>query len=76
MAFGLGLFGGSGDLGSGHHRAFAVSSESRASDTMLRFHDCCQNYKVHLSTVLWYLDFTSYTDMHTGQSQFVLKLHR
>ncbi|KAL8119800.1 uncharacterized protein LOC141724472 isoform X2 [Apium graveolens] len=45
VAFGLGLFGDSGGLGSGHHRAFAVSSESRASDTMLRFHDCCQNYK-------------------------------
>ncbi|KAK1365061.1 Multiple inositol polyphosphate phosphatase 1 [Heracleum sosnowskyi] len=45
VAFGLGLFGGSGNLGSGHHRAFAVSSESRASDTKLRFHDCCQNYK-------------------------------
>ncbi|XP_074382732.1 uncharacterized protein LOC141724472 isoform X3 [Apium graveolens] len=48
VAFGLGLFGDSGGLGSGHHRAFAVSSESRASDTMLRFHDCCQNYKVSL----------------------------
>ncbi|KAL8101769.1 hypothetical protein AgCh_033602 [Apium graveolens] len=45
VAFGLGLFGVSGGLGSGHYRAFAVSSESHASDTMLRFHDCCQNYK-------------------------------
>ncbi|KAI6676155.1 hypothetical protein NL676_036951 [Syzygium grande] len=27
------------------HRAFAVTSESRASDILLRFHDCCENYK-------------------------------
>ncbi|KAL2526666.1 histidine acid phosphatase family protein [Abeliophyllum distichum] len=45
VAFGMGLFSGRGNLGSGRHRAFAVTSESRASDTMLRFHDCCQNYK-------------------------------
>ncbi|KAL8093694.1 uncharacterized protein LOC141693511 isoform X1 [Apium graveolens] len=45
VAFGMGLFSGRGNLGPGHHRAFAISSESRASDTMLRFHDCCQNYK-------------------------------
>ncbi|KAK6156092.1 hypothetical protein DH2020_010340 [Rehmannia glutinosa] len=34
------------NLGTGRHRAFAVISESRASDSMLRFHDCCQNYKI------------------------------
>ncbi|KAL5568826.1 hypothetical protein UlMin_025401 [Ulmus minor] len=45
VAFGMGLFSGKGSLGPGHHRAFAVTSESRASDIVLRFHDCCQNYK-------------------------------
>ncbi|KAA8534029.1 hypothetical protein F0562_031546 [Nyssa sinensis] len=45
VAFGMGLFSGGGNLGPGRHRAFAVTSESRASDIMLRFHDCCQNYK-------------------------------
>ncbi|ONI24690.1 hypothetical protein PRUPE_2G255400 [Prunus persica] len=45
VAFGMGLFSGKGSLGPGRHRAFAVISESRASDTKLRFHDCCQNYK-------------------------------
>ncbi|KAL3834812.1 hypothetical protein ACJIZ3_009548 [Penstemon smallii] len=45
VAFGMGLFSDRGSLGPGRHRAFAVISESRASDTMLRFHDCCQNYK-------------------------------
>ncbi|XP_042013562.1 multiple inositol polyphosphate phosphatase 1-like [Salvia splendens] len=45
VAFGMGLFSDRGNLGPGHHRAFAVISESRASDIMLRFHDCCQNYK-------------------------------
>ncbi|EPS59317.1 acid phosphatase, partial [Genlisea aurea] len=45
VAFGMGLFSGKGLLGQGRHRAFSVISESRASDTMLRFHDCCQNYK-------------------------------
>uniref|UniRef100_A0A5B7AGM1 Multiple inositol polyphosphate phosphatase 1 n=1 Tax=Davidia involucrata TaxID=16924 RepID=A0A5B7AGM1_DAVIN len=45
VAFGMGLFSGKGNLGPSRHRAFAVTSESRASDTMLRFHDCCQNYK-------------------------------
>ncbi|CAI9091770.1 OLC1v1026881C1 [Oldenlandia corymbosa var. corymbosa] len=45
VAFGMGLFSGKGNLGPGRHRAFSVISESRASDTMLRFHDCCQNYK-------------------------------
>lgn len=43
----MGMFSGRGKLGVGKHRAFAVLSESRASDIMLRFHDCCQNYKVH-----------------------------
>ncbi|EXB29259.1 Multiple inositol polyphosphate phosphatase 1 [Morus notabilis] len=45
VAFGMGLFSARGSLGPGRHRAFAVTSESRASDIMLRFHDCCQNYK-------------------------------
>ncbi|KAJ0764496.1 putative phosphoric monoester hydrolase [Helianthus annuus] len=47
VAFGMGMFSGRGKIGAGNHRAFAVLSESRASDIMLRFHDCCQNYKVH-----------------------------
>ncbi|KAG5558036.1 hypothetical protein RHGRI_008069 [Rhododendron griersonianum] len=46
VAFGMGLFSGTGNLGPGRDRAFAVTSESRASDIVLRFHDCCQNYKV------------------------------
>ncbi|KAI3735007.1 hypothetical protein L6452_14491 [Arctium lappa] len=45
VAFGMGMFSGRGKLGPGRHRAFAVLSENRASDIMLRFHDCCQNYK-------------------------------
>ncbi|CAI8597374.1 unnamed protein product [Vicia faba] len=45
VAFGMGLFSGNGTLGPGQHRAFSVISENRASDTMLRFHECCQNYK-------------------------------
>ncbi|KAI4306490.1 hypothetical protein L6164_029764 [Bauhinia variegata] len=45
VAFGMGLFNGNGSLGPGKHRAFAVTSESRASDILLRFHDCCENYK-------------------------------
>ncbi|KAH7854323.1 hypothetical protein Vadar_012552 [Vaccinium darrowii] len=45
VAFGMGLFSGRGNLGPGRDRAFAVSSESCESDKMLRFHDCCQNYK-------------------------------
>ncbi|KAL6131651.1 hypothetical protein ACLB2K_070025 [Fragaria x ananassa] len=45
VAFGMGLFGGKGNLGPGKHQAFAVTSESRASDIVLRFHDCCDNYK-------------------------------
>ncbi|KAL6509349.1 hypothetical protein OROGR_022659 [Orobanche gracilis] len=46
VAFGMGLFSGRGNLGPGSQRAFAVTSESRASDITLRFHDCCQNYKI------------------------------
>ncbi|KAM5556749.1 hypothetical protein ABKV19_024242 [Rosa sericea] len=45
VAFGMGLFSGKGNLGPGKHQAFAVTSESRASDIVLRFHDCCNNYK-------------------------------
>ncbi|XP_043814449.1 multiple inositol polyphosphate phosphatase 1 isoform X2 [Manihot esculenta] len=45
VAFGMGLFSKKGTLGPWNQRAFAVSSESRASDIMLRFHDCCENYK-------------------------------
>lgn len=42
----MGLFIGTGSLGPGRHRAFAVTSESRASDLLLRFYDTCENYKV------------------------------
>ncbi|KAF8397220.1 hypothetical protein HHK36_016128 [Tetracentron sinense] len=45
VAFGIGLFNGRGSLGPGRHRAFAVITESRASDILLRFYDCCENYK-------------------------------
>ncbi|XP_010554688.1 PREDICTED: multiple inositol polyphosphate phosphatase 1-like isoform X2 [Tarenaya hassleriana] len=45
VAFGMGLFSGRGKLGAGQNRAFAVTSENRASDTKLRFFECCQNYK-------------------------------
>ncbi|KAF2549397.1 hypothetical protein F2Q70_00019675, partial [Brassica cretica] len=45
VAFGMGLFSEKGDLGPGRNRAFAVTSENRASDTKLRFFECCQNYK-------------------------------
>ena len=48
VAFGMGLFSGRGSLGPGHQQAFAVTSESRASDILLRFFECCQNYKVHV----------------------------
>ncbi|KAI3522077.1 hypothetical protein L1887_11556 [Cichorium endivia] len=41
MAFGMGMFSGRGKLGEGILQAFAVLSESRVSDIMLRFHDCC-----------------------------------
>ncbi|XP_018811216.2 multiple inositol polyphosphate phosphatase 1 [Juglans regia] len=45
VAFGMGLLSGKGSLGPGRHRAFAVTSESRASDILLRFYDTCENYK-------------------------------
>ncbi|KAH9309298.1 hypothetical protein KI387_037209, partial [Taxus chinensis] len=45
VAFGMGLFAGKGALGPGQHRAFSVTSESRANDIHLRFHDTCQTYK-------------------------------
>lgn len=48
VAFGMGMFSGKGNLGPGRQQAFAVTSESRASDILLRFFDCCQNYKVHM----------------------------
>ncbi|KAL7211876.1 hypothetical protein ACSBR2_014685 [Camellia fascicularis] len=47
VAFGMGLLSGRGNLGPGSNQAFAVTSESRASDILLRFHDCCQNYKAY-----------------------------
>ncbi|GER35195.1 histidine acid phosphatase family protein [Striga asiatica] len=56
VAFGLGLFSGHGNLGPGRNRAFAVTSESRASDIMLRFHDCCQNYKAFRKSQEPYVD--------------------
>lgn len=46
LAFGMGLFGGTGSLGPGHHRVFALTSESVASDILLRFYDPCANEKV------------------------------
>ncbi|ERM97290.1 multiple inositol polyphosphate phosphatase 1 [Amborella trichopoda] len=45
VAFGMGLFSERGSLGLGRHRAFAVTSESRASDIHLRFYDTCATYK-------------------------------
>ncbi|KAH0457696.1 hypothetical protein IEQ34_013011 [Dendrobium chrysotoxum] len=45
VAFGIGLFQGNGTLGPGMHRAFSVTSESRASDVSLRFYDTCETYK-------------------------------
>lgn len=45
VAFAMGLFSERGSLGPGKHRAFAVSTESRASDLLLRFFDTCQSYK-------------------------------
>ncbi|KAK7818814.1 multiple inositol polyphosphate phosphatase 1 [Quercus suber] len=45
VAFGMGLFIGTGSLGPGRHRAFAVTGESRASDLLLRFYESCENYK-------------------------------
>ncbi|CAO2817013.1 unnamed protein product [Amaranthus hypochondriacus] len=45
VAFAMGLFSGRGSLGPGNHRAFAVSTETRASDLLLRFFDTCQSYK-------------------------------
>ncbi|XP_050387463.1 uncharacterized protein LOC126803765 [Argentina anserina] len=48
VAFGMGLFSGKGNLGPGKHQAFAVTSESQANDIVLRFHDCCDNYKIHV----------------------------
>ncbi|KAL8550159.1 hypothetical protein ACS0TY_008836 [Phlomoides rotata] len=56
VAFGMGLFSDRGKLGPGRHRAFAVISESRASDIMLRFHDCCQNYKAFRKSQEPYVD--------------------
>ncbi|CAK7325916.1 unnamed protein product [Dovyalis caffra] len=46
VAFGMGLLSGKGSLGPAQHQAFSVISESRASDIILRFHDCCGNYKI------------------------------
>jgi multiple inositol-polyphosphate phosphatase/2,3-bisphosphoglycerate 3-phosphatase len=48
VAFGMGLLSGNGTLGPRHHKAFSVTSENRASNIVLRFHDCCRNYKVLL----------------------------
>ncbi|XP_038721920.1 multiple inositol polyphosphate phosphatase 1-like isoform X2 [Tripterygium wilfordii] len=47
VAFGMGFLREKGTLGQERHRAFAVTSESRASDIMLRFFDCCENYKIY-----------------------------
>ena len=48
----MGLFSGRGNLGPGNHRAFAVSTESRASDLLLRFFDTCQSYKVSVYVIV------------------------
>ncbi|XP_043689116.1 multiple inositol polyphosphate phosphatase 1-like isoform X6 [Telopea speciosissima] len=45
VAFGIGLFNGRGSLGAGKLCAFSVTSESRASDILLSFFNCCENYK-------------------------------
>uniref|UniRef100_A0A7N0U1G5 Multiple inositol polyphosphate phosphatase 1 n=1 Tax=Kalanchoe fedtschenkoi TaxID=63787 RepID=A0A7N0U1G5_KALFE len=45
VAFGMGLFSWRGSLGPGRNGAFAISTESRASDLQLRFYDSCDNYK-------------------------------
>ncbi|XP_026412855.1 multiple inositol polyphosphate phosphatase 1-like isoform X2 [Papaver somniferum] len=45
VAFGMGLFAERGNLGPGKHRAFSVTSESHASDLLLRFFDTCETYK-------------------------------
>lgn len=62
LAFGMGLFGGTGSLGPGHHRVFALTSESVASDILLRFYDPCANEKVcthniHNSVIIFYLNY-------------------
>ncbi|KAK6932969.1 Histidine phosphatase superfamily, clade-2 [Dillenia turbinata] len=44
VAFGMGLFSGRGTLGEERNQAFAVATESRASDMLLRFFDSCQTY--------------------------------
>ncbi|CAB4313686.1 unnamed protein product [Prunus armeniaca] len=55
VAFGMGLFSGKGSLGPGRHRAFAVTSESRASDTMLsKKAPQAESYKAGY-TSLWFL---------------------
>lgn len=45
VAFGMGLFKNKGTFGVEGYHAFAISTESRASDILLRFYDTCQNYK-------------------------------
>lgn len=63
VAFGMGIFSGNGSLGPGKHRAFAVTSENRASDLHLRFFESCTNYKVFcghnsgcIGHLIWNLD--------------------
>ncbi len=58
----MGLFSGKGSLGPGRHRAFAVTSESRASDILLRFFDSCENYKVFY---VGHFVFWDFKDSHT-----------
>ena len=61
----MGLLSEKGSLGPARQRAFAVTSESRASDIILRFHDCCGNYKVPSSFTLFLFMF--YVFMQTKQ---------
>ncbi|XP_057862970.2 uncharacterized protein LOC131071222 isoform X2 [Cryptomeria japonica] len=58
VAFGMGLFAGKGGLGPGRQRAFAVTSNSLEKDTLLRFHDACETYKVEL------LEWADDVEMH------------
>ena len=42
----MGFLSEKGGLGPAQHQTFTVTSEIPASDIILRFHDCCGNYKV------------------------------
>jgi hypothetical protein len=66
----MGLFSGKGSLGPGRHRAFAVTSESRASDILLRFFYSCEN--------CWEIDNKLANNFPTTlyvKDKFELKIH-